>query len=202
MVSGSISLPVRGSFHRSLAVLYPLSVSREYLALRGGPPRFTPDFSGPTLLRHDPKEGDDLSPTGLSPSPVARSSGFAGRSASSSLGHFPPSPHGRTGSPYNPQGATDAALALPRFGLFPVRSPLLRESLLLSLPPGTEMLHFPGFASRAYSVRPVMPCLQHGRLPHSGIPGSTPVRRLPEAYRSLPRPSSPPAARASTICPY
>jgi hypothetical protein len=33
-----------------------------------------------------------------------------------------------------------------RFGLFRVRSPLLTESLLLSLPPGTEMFQFPGFA--------------------------------------------------------
>src|SRR5690606_2951899 len=35
----------------------------------------------------------------------------------------------------------------PRFGLFPVRSPLLRESRLISLPPGTEMFQFPGLAS-------------------------------------------------------
>src|SRR6202162_6501226 len=34
-----------------------------------------------------------------------------------------------------------------RFGLFRVRSPLLTESRLLSFPPGTEMVHFPGFAS-------------------------------------------------------
>ncbi len=31
------------------------------------------------------------------------------------------------------------------FGLIPFRSPLLRESLLLSFPPGTEMFHFPGY---------------------------------------------------------
>ena len=37
---------------------------------------------------------------------------------------------------------------VPRFGLVPVRSPLLRESRLISLPPGTEMFHFPGFAPR------------------------------------------------------
>ena len=37
-----------------------------------------------------------------------------------------------------------------RFGLFPVRSPLLGESRLISLPPGTEMFHFPGFASYTY----------------------------------------------------
>ena len=33
------------------------------------------------------------------------------------------------------------------FGLFPVRSPLLGESLLIYFPRGTEMCHFPPFAS-------------------------------------------------------
>ena len=33
------------------------------------------------------------------------------------------------------------------FGLFPVRSPLLGESLLFSLPTGTKMFQFPAFAS-------------------------------------------------------
>ena len=33
-----------------------------------------------------------------------------------------------------------------RFGLFPVRSPLLRESRLIFFPSGTEMFHFPEFA--------------------------------------------------------
>lgn len=37
-----------------------------------------------------------------------------------------------------------------RFGLFPVRSPLLGESRLISLPSGTEMFHFPEFASQTY----------------------------------------------------
>ena len=47
------------------------------------------------------------------------------------------------------------------FGLFPFRSPLLRESLLFSFPPGTEMFHFPGFAL----------CASFGGLPHSEING-------------------------------
>ena len=42
---------------------------------------------------------------------------------------------------YNPAGHA------PRFGLLPFRSPLLPESRLISLPPGTEMFQFPGFAS-------------------------------------------------------
>ena len=38
-----------------------------------------------------------------------------------------------------------------RFGLFPVRSPLLRESLLFSFPMGTKMFQFP--TSALYSVQ-------------------------------------------------
>ena len=36
------------------------------------------------------------------------------------------------------------------FGLFRVRSPLLTESHLISIPRGTEMFHFPPFASYSY----------------------------------------------------
>ena len=35
-----------------------------------------------------------------------------------------------------------------RFGLFPFRSPLLWESRLISSPVGTEMFHFPTFATQ------------------------------------------------------
>jgi len=46
------------------------------------------------------------------------------------------------------------ALRRQRFGLFPVRSPLLGESLLFSLPAGTKMFQFPAFASRAQRGMP------------------------------------------------
>ena len=76
---------------------------------------------------------------------------------------------------------------LHRFGLFPVRSPLLRESRLLSLPPGTEMFQFPGLAP----VLPRVTRLATGRVSPFGHPGITACVQLPQAYRSLPRPSSP-----------
>ena len=38
-------------------------------------------------------------------------------------------------------------------GLVPVRSPLLRESLLMSFPPANEMFQFAGFASTPYEFR-------------------------------------------------
>ena len=50
MVSGSISLRSRGSFHLSLSVL-SLSVVQQYLALEGGPPAFPQDSSCPVVLR-------------------------------------------------------------------------------------------------------------------------------------------------------
>ena len=40
-----------------------------------------------------------------------------------------------------------------RFGLFQVRSPLLPESLLISFPSGTEMFHFPEFASEDLCIQ-------------------------------------------------
>ena len=84
---------------------------------------------------------------------------------------------------------------LHRFGLSPVRSPLLGGSRLLSLPPGTEMFHFPGFARTSRSVTRVAP----RRVSPFGDPGITARVQLPQAYRSLPRPSSPLGAKASTV---
>ena len=43
--------------------------------------------------------------------------------------------------------AKAAAMAPHRFRLFPVRSPLLRESLSVSLPPATKRFYFAGFGS-------------------------------------------------------
>ena len=80
-------------------------------------------------------------------------------------------------------------------GLFRVRSPLLAESLLMSFPPGTEMFQFPGFASPAYVFSWRYPC---GWVAPFGYPRINACSRLPMAFRSVPRPSSPPGAKAST----
>ena len=55
--------------------------------------------------------------------------------------------------PTTPHTQRTRAITCIRFGLFPVRSPLLGESRLFSFPPGTEMVHFPGFASTPYVFR-------------------------------------------------
>jgi hypothetical protein len=90
-----------------------------------------------------PPAWQPVSPTGLSPCAVGLSMPF---------GYKPPVPSAA------PLPRTSF---LVRFGLFPFRSPLLRESLLFSSPPGTEMFHFPGFA-------PLRLCIQrrvHGHYP-------------------------------------
>ena len=88
------------------------------------------------------------------------------------------------------------ALLQSWFGLFPVRSPLLGESLLFSLPAGTKMFQFPAFALR-YCVVTV---LQTAGLSHSEILGSMVIctyPRLIAAYHVLHRlrePRHPPCA--------
>ena len=69
---------------------------------------------------------------------------------------------------YNP----GLSLQIVRFGLFRVRSPLLSESLLMYLPPGTEMVHFPGFASAPYGFRNGFAMFPSRGFPHSEISGS------------------------------
>src|SRR5213594_3133629 len=91
-----------------------------------------------------------------------------------------------------------------KFRLFPLRSPLLGESHLLSLPPGTKMVHFPGFASHPllYSGADI-PTLLGIPLKDSEIPRSQPVcgfLRLIAAYHvllRLPSPRHPPYALSS-----
>ena len=71
----------------------------------------------------------------------------------------------------------------------------------MSSPPGTEMFHFPGFRFRRLCVQRRM-----ARLLPPGYPIRTPPDqsrlRLPGAFRSLLRPSSPYGAKASVVCPY
>jgi hypothetical protein len=52
--------------------------------------------------------------------------------------------------PLRPDFPVRSACPMSTTGLLRFRSPLLTESRLMSVPPGTEMFQFPGFASRHY----------------------------------------------------
>ncbi len=180
VVSGSFSLPAQGCFSPVPHGTRSLSVTRESLALEGGPPSFTPDFSCRALLRNSTTTSDWLSRTGLSPSLAPLSRGLRLPALVASVGPT---------TPRRPKA--------PRFGLFPFRSPLLRESRLISLPPGTENVSVPRVR---LSSRSEMTVLAHRRVSPFGHPRINACVPLPLAYRSLPRPSSPSCAQASPTC--
>ena len=58
------------------------------------------------------------------------------------------------------------------FGLFPVRSPLLRESIFLSFPPVTKMFQFTGLLQYNYEFIILYLDITLSEFPHSEIPGS------------------------------
>ncbi len=112
-VSGTISLPYSGCFSPFPYGTGSLSVSEEYLALRDGARRFRQDFSGPALLRI---------------LLVLRNLHLQDFHL---LWHFFPEASALC-------VLLNAVLQPPwstphRFGLFPVRSPLLRESFVYFL---------------------------------------------------------------------
>lgn len=76
--------------------------------------------------------------------------------------------------PTTPHVKRLSAITHMRFGLFRVRSPLLTESRLFSLPVGTEMFHFPTFPPTAL-------CVQAEAAGHySGFLQGFPIRRSPD----------------------
>ena len=97
--------------------------------------------------------------------------------------------------------ATPPHASVLGFRLFPFRSPLLRESNFLSLPRGTEMSHFPPLASIRLCIQRMMTGHDSRRVSPFGHPRVEACLRLTGAYRSLPRPSSPSRAKASTVRP-
>ena len=97
--------------------------------------------------------------------------------------------------------ATPPHASVLGFRLIPFRSPLLRESNFLSLPGGTEMSHFPPLALFRLCIQRTVTGHDSRRVSPFGHPRVEDCLRLTEAYRSLPRPSSPSRAKASTMHP-
>jgi hypothetical protein len=167
-VSGSISLPSRGTFHHSLTLLFAIG-GKEYLALDGGPPRFTQDYSCPALLGRV-SEGRSLSSTRLSLSMAQLSSqvrltiGFVTSRHNLRFWLILPT----TLTPQRPYPITRR-----KFRLFRFRSPLLAESLRFPL---LGLLRC--FSSPAYPRMPMDSA--YGDTPQR-VPGS-PIRAPPDQF--------------------
>ena len=142
MVSGTISLPSRGTFHHSLTVLNPLSVTREYLGLPGGPGRFTADSTSPLLLEDTSQQIQRFRLRDYHP----LRSGFPTDSTNTRFSYCRPHRQMREEEPHDPVRATPAGYHT-RHGLASCAFArhYSHNHMLFSLPTGTEMFHFPAF---------------------------------------------------------
>ena len=113
--------------------------------MEGGPPRFSPRFTGADLLRNAVG-----SPWDFAYGTIAL---CGARFHALRLSHDFVTPAGadtpRTDA-LQPPVRNACPLTRTKFGLIPFRSPLLGESRLISFPPGTEMFQFPGLPLHAY----------------------------------------------------
>ena len=154
-----------------------LSVTREYLGLEGGPPRFTPDYSSRALLRNSTTSDTWLSLTGLSPSTAPRSSGLRLTSSDAYVGPTTPRPQGTTVWPLPLSLATTWGISIDFSS---------SRYLDVSVPCVSSPCGVTGITD--------------GWVSPFGNPGITVCVPLPRAYRSLPRPSSPSCTQASSMC--
>ena len=148
--------------------------------MEGGPPSFRQGFSCPAVLRNRSHRSRWC---------------FVYRTLTSCRGAFQLTSTTLLASaghaplrPYNPE------VQAPRFGLLPVRSPLLGESRLISLPGATEMFQFTPLASLTLCIQVEMTASSAAGFPHSGIAGSKDACSSPTlfaAYHALPRLSVP-----------
>jgi hypothetical protein len=150
-VSGTISFPSRGAFHLSLTVLVHYRSSRVF-SLRPWSAWIPTGFLVSRGTHEQQREAPIVSHTGLSPSVVARSRDLLLRRC--------------LVTPCGP-GRIHSCVVQPRrcIGLPAVKSSTvwaLPRSLaatdgMISFPPGTEMVQFPGFPPTDLCVQSVVP---------------------------------------------
>ena len=160
----------------------PLSVIREYLGLAGGPARFTRDFTGPVLLGNTPKSARHFVYRGF----TFCAGPFAWPSTMTNIFDSLSIHQNQQGDPTTPQRQRLVTITPSWFGLFRVRSPLLTESQLFSLPVGTEMFHFPTFPPLALCVQARVTGHDSSRVSPFGHPRITAWLTAPRGFSQPP----------------
>ena len=176
----------------------PLSVTREYLGLGGGPPRFTRNYTGSVLLGILPESRLD----------------FTYGAITLYGGAFQRPPLPRRFLTLRQDGSPDREVPQPR------QRNACRLSHAIGLASSAFAHHYsrnrgcflflrvlrcftsPRYLHPPYVFRRGRRATTPARFPHSETPGSQPGYRLPGAYRRFQRPSSAPGTKASTVCPY
>ena len=148
MVSGTLSLPSRGTFHHSLTVLSTIG-HQEVFRLSGWSRQIHSTLHGNAATRehhHTHTAGFHLRDSHPLRPGIPTCSTNPQRHAEESAASSSSAPQHHTRNPCQVSHAH--GLAILRF-----RSPLLTESLLFSLPTGTKMFHFPAYPLMPYTFR-------------------------------------------------
>jgi hypothetical protein len=148
-VSGTISRPLTGVLF-TFPSRYWFTIGHQgVFRLRGWSPRIHTEFHGLRATWDNARESHGFRIRGYHP--LCRR--FPTSSATQTICNSLLKRQLQPGGPSTPHTQRLPAITRMRFGLFPFRSPLLRESRLLSLPAGTEMFHFPALPSPALCVQ-------------------------------------------------
>src|SRR6201981_1476404 len=170
-VSGAISRPLTGALF-TFPSRYWFTIGHQgVFRLRRWSSQIHTGFHGPRATWDPARKSSEFRLRGCHPL-CRRFPGVFGYSGAFLL---PARSAALAGGPTTPVTQRLLAMTRDRFGLFPFRSPLLRESRLLSLPVGTEMFHFP-------TLPPPALCVQAGAMGHYA-PSGFPIRKSPD--RSL-----------------
>ena len=165
-VSGTISLPSRGTFHHSLTVLSTIG-HQEVFRQPSGLGRFTQDSTSPVLLGQTvPDTHQPVPPTGVSPTTPRLPRRFSYQPA-----HAPPLRQKRKqDSPTTPHTQPLPSITRTRFNHHPLS---LATTHGISSPTGTEMFHFPASPPTPYTIQ--MQVTRHNscRVPPFGNPRIT-----------------------------
>jgi hypothetical protein len=148
-VSGTISRPLTGVLFTFPSRYWSTIGHQGVFRLRRWSSQIHTRFLGPRATWDPARESRRFRLRGYHP--LRRR--FPAPSATRAIYHSPPGQQPRLGGPATPATQHLLAITRDRFGLFPFRSPLLRESRLLSLPVGTEMFHFPTLPPAALCVQ-------------------------------------------------
>ena len=165
-VSGTISLPSRGTFHHSLTVLSTIG-HQEVFRQPSGLGRFTQDSTSPVLLGQTvPDTHQPVPPTGVSPTTPRLPRRFSYQPA-----HAPSLRQKRKqDSPTTPHTQPLPSITRTRFNHHPLS---LATTHGISSPTGTEMFHFPASPPTPYTIQ--MQVTRHNscRVPPFGNPRIT-----------------------------
>ena len=162
--------------------------------MEGGPPSFPQGSSCPVVLRNTPRFSHPVAYGALTLS----GGPFQAPSARMLLHLF------RNGSRrcrvlQPPDGIGLPSTQPSGFGPNPFRSPLLRASRLISLPRGTKMFQFPRFPPTCLWIQQGVTVHDDGGVLPFGHPRLSLLDSSPGLFAVVPRPSSAPNAKASTV---